>query len=149
MLPEFLHSLVFVLLFLALPSSPVPVSDVSLPPRSSSQADRYFSNSDGPVRTYAAEAGGKFSRKLPHMNIGSVLPLALSLVPLLTVFNRYIQYHWSRRVSFSGFSSRFVLIANCHFLSQLCSVTERPLLPLLSPRFSPRLLETERLWTTT
>lgn len=28
----------------------------------------------GPVRNYAAEAGGKFERKLPHMNIGSVQP---------------------------------------------------------------------------
>lgn len=26
----------------------------------------------GPVRNYAAEAGGKFERKLPHMNIGYV-----------------------------------------------------------------------------
>ncbi|GAA5948978.1 hypothetical protein JCM3765_003975 [Sporobolomyces pararoseus] len=31
-----------------------------------------FARATGPVRTYAAEAGGKFSRKLPHMNIGTI-----------------------------------------------------------------------------
>jgi len=28
--------------------------------------------SAGPVRTYAAEAGGKYVRSKPHMNIGTI-----------------------------------------------------------------------------
>ncbi|GAA5935217.1 hypothetical protein JCM1841_006447 [Sporobolomyces salmonicolor] len=31
-----------------------------------------FARAAGPVRGYAAEAGGKFNRKLPHMNIGTI-----------------------------------------------------------------------------
>lgn len=38
----------------------------------------------GPVRGYAAEAGGKYERKLPHMNIGYVLAAAVRLDDCMT-----------------------------------------------------------------
>lgn len=52
-----------------LPSSPVPVSARPIP-RSTDKHANISSPAVGPVRNYAAEAGGKFERKLPHMNIG-------------------------------------------------------------------------------